>query len=573
MTPFLLPLLLTGAAGTPFDTPQEVWQDFDPRRDPLEVEVKRQWTEAGVAWREFYFTGETIAGQPVRVYAMYAAPEGAKGLPAILHIHGGGQTVYPSWLAFWTQRGYAAMSFNWGGRWENRAEFTKWGGFKEGNHLDARTGPVVHPDQHASCWYHWALLSRRCLTYLEQQPEVDAQRLGIFGVSMGGTLVWPVAAMDPRVKAACAVYGNGWDSYPPDVTAPDPQAANPDVQLWRRTMEAEAYAPLIRCPILFLSATDDQHGRMDRTDALLAMLPGPVWQSITPNQRHHVAPEQGRALPLFMETVLKGGPAWPKNPGTLLSLGEDGVPRLHVMPDAPDAVTRVEVWYALAQTNPMARHWRVVEATKGEARLPIVDAGQRLYAFANVHHANGLCLTSKLSAVMPAELGAVKATDAPSLLIDDFTDGFSGWVRPGSYTDPDHEQTYLRLGAGPDGRQALIHDSTTAGHVWIGTHKIADPKWQGPDGAALVIEVLSKADNTLTVSVTEHEFLPGMKVYAATVTLPASPQWQTVTLHLADMKTDKGEALAAWSRVTNLELRSETWRGEGPTITGVRWVR
>jgi hypothetical protein len=146
-------------------------------------------------------------------------------------------------------------------------------------------------------------------------------------------------------------------------------------------------------------------------------------------------------------------------------------------------------------------------------------------------------------------------------------------VRPGSYTDPDHEQTYLRLGAGPDGRQALIHDSTTAGHVWIGTHKIADPKWQGPDGAALVIEVLSKADNTLTVSVTEHEFLPGMKVYAATVTLPASPQWQTVTLHLADMKTDKGEALAAWSRVTNLELRSETWRGEGPTITGVRWVR
>ena len=34
--------------------------------------------------------------------------------------------------------------------------------------------------------------------------------MGIFGISMGGTSVWPVA-MDARVKAACAIYGIGWD--------------------------------------------------------------------------------------------------------------------------------------------------------------------------------------------------------------------------------------------------------------------------------------------------------------------------------------------------------------------------
>lgn len=194
----------------PFRTPQEVWAGFDPRREPLDVEVKAAWVEKGIAYREFYFTGETFQKTPVRVYAMYAAPQGGKGLPAILHMHGGGGTVSRLWLDLWTSRGYAALSFNWGGRWEKRADYTRWGPLVQGNHLDANPGVVaVRPDQHVSCWYHWAVVSRRCLTYLERQPEVDPQRIGIFGISMGGTLAWPVAAMDQRVKAACAIYGNG----------------------------------------------------------------------------------------------------------------------------------------------------------------------------------------------------------------------------------------------------------------------------------------------------------------------------------------------------------------------------
>ena len=574
MVPLAL-LLTLSAVQAPFNTPQEVWRDFDPRRDPLEVELKRTWVDAGVQYREFYFTGETIDGQPVRVYAQYAAPEGGRALPAVLHIHGGGQTVNPSWLAFWTKRGYAAMTFNWGGRWDNRAEFTRWGSFKEGNHLDARTGVVVQPDQRASCWYHWAVLSRRCLTYLEQQPEVDPQRLGIFGVSMGGTLVWPVAAMDPRVKAACAVYGNGWDSHPADLTAPDPRADDADTRLWRATMQGESYAPLIRCPLLFLSATDDQHGRMDRADAIMARLGGPSWQAITPNQRHHVAPEQGRLLPLFMDAALRGGPALPEPPRTALDLAGNGVPRLRVTPDRPAEVARVDVWYALGQTNPMARHWRLVQAERAgdiwSAELPVLDVEQRLYAFASVGYST-LTLTSDQHAATPRQLGAAQATDRATRLIDDFAGGLQAWVRPASYTDPDRDTTYLRPGRGPDGRPALVHESTTGGHVQVGTHKLGDPAWQGPTGAALSFEILSTQANHLTVALTENEFVPGMKVYAAEVALAASAGWQTVTLRPADLKTDKGEALADWRRVTNLELRSSTWQGGEFTLGPVRWL-
>ena len=47
------------------------------------------------------------------------------------------------------------------------------------------------------------------LTFLAAQPEVAADRLGIYGTSYGGaTVVW-VAAVDPRVKCTVSVVGIG----------------------------------------------------------------------------------------------------------------------------------------------------------------------------------------------------------------------------------------------------------------------------------------------------------------------------------------------------------------------------
>jgi dienelactone hydrolase len=564
------------AAASPFRTPQEVWAGFDPRREPLDVQIKAAWVEKGIAYREFCFTGETFANTPVRVYAMYAAPQGGKDLPAVLHIHGGGGTVSRPWLDLWANRGYAALSFNWGGRWEKRPDYTRWGPLVQGNHLDANPGVVVvRPDQHVSCWYHWAVISRRCLTYLERQPEVDARRIGIFGISMGGTLAWPIAAMDQRVKAACAIYGNGWDTYPQDRYAPDPRAADPDTLVWRKTMEAESYAPLIRCPVLFLSATDDQHGRMDRSDDILARVPAPTWQANTPNQRHHVAPEQGKDLPLFMDAMLKGGPAWPKNPAVRLALAAGGVPALAVAPDAAPTVQRVEIYYGIGQTHPMARHWRLVAASRcgdaWQADLPVLDVRQKLFAFANVFYGSGICLTSRLIAAVPAELGDAKATDRPSLLIDDFSAGIAAWVRSPAYTDPWETTTYLRPAVGPRGQKGITQANTGNWYVFC-TRKIGDPKWRGPAGAALVFQVLSGKANQLKVAVIRGEGRPEAKTFVARADLAPSADWQNVTLKADRFKTAEGQVLGGWQDLNCLQITADAWAGDPCVLSLVRWL-
>lgn len=40
----------------------------------------------------------------------------------------------------------------------------------------------------------------QAVTYLSSRPEVDPQRLGAFGISMGATKAWWLAALDPRIK-------------------------------------------------------------------------------------------------------------------------------------------------------------------------------------------------------------------------------------------------------------------------------------------------------------------------------------------------------------------------------------
>jgi hypothetical protein len=40
----------------------------------------------------------------------------------------------------------------------------------------------------------------QAMTYLCSRPEVDARRVGVFGLSMGATKAWWLAALDPRVK-------------------------------------------------------------------------------------------------------------------------------------------------------------------------------------------------------------------------------------------------------------------------------------------------------------------------------------------------------------------------------------
>jgi dienelactone hydrolase len=563
------------ASGQTPTTPEAVWAGFDPRKESLEVEVLRRWTEHGAVLTEFTFTGMTHEGTKVRVYALSSAPEGKAGLPGVLHVHGGGQTVRPHWLGFWNDRGYAALTFNWGGAWPGRDKVTDWGRLTQGNHRDAGARAMAtEPSVRDSSWYLWTRISRRALTCLETMDGVDPGRLGIFGVSMGGTIAWPMAAMDGRVRAACAIYGVGWNTYPDEVGAPDPVAGDAGVSTWRRAMEPESYAPLVRCPVLFLDATNDQHGKMDWSYRTLSLVPAKVRQAFTPRYRHHIAAEQGADLPLWMDAHLKGGEPFPRSPAAEVRLDPDGVPQLVVRPYPSKPIRRVDLLYAVENRNPKNRYWRSAAGRRdGEAwtaSLPVHDTRRPLFAFANVLYESGVALSSNLVAVVPDDLGAAQATDAPTAVIDDFSGGIDGWVTRSPATDPvPPVPSLLRAAPGPGGEPGL----TVSQAIPIQTHRVGDPRWRGPAGASLRMRVYVKAARTVRVVLHEREFAPGWAQYARELPLEPGDGWQTVELRAGDFTTEGGERLTGWDAVQMLELDSKGGPGEEPIFGELRWVR
>jgi Dipeptidyl aminopeptidases/acylaminoacyl-peptidases len=53
-----------------------------------------------------------------------------------------------------------------------------------------------------------------CIDYLEERPEVDPERIGMMGLSQGGTMTTFTAAADSRIKAADIIgYVNPWAEF------------------------------------------------------------------------------------------------------------------------------------------------------------------------------------------------------------------------------------------------------------------------------------------------------------------------------------------------------------------------
>ena len=556
-------------------TPQELWDDFDPRKEPLEILTVRRWQRDGCDLHAFYFTGETCDGEKALIYGLYGTPTGGKKLPAVLHIHGGGQPASLHWVLYWNQQGYAAMTFNWGGEWENRSRYAIWGDrLRHCNHKYCGDKIAsVHPTPKESSWYHWTLVTRRALTVLESQKEVDPKRMGIFGISMGGTLVWNVAGVDDRVKAACAIYGVGWNTYPAGKYDKDPKANDADTLIWRRTMEPEAYAPLIKAPVLFLNATNDQHGKFDWSYDTLNALKCDWRVAYTPQFRHHIAEDQGRNLLLWMDTHLRGGQAWPKTPAVNVSLSDDGVPMLTARPDVSQEIKRVDVYYAIENTCPFNRHWRQEKTRKkGDtwtAALPVMNVEKHLFAFANVYYKRGICLTSNLAAVIPAQLGKAKATDKPSLQIADFSEDLDGFLTTSTGTDPVVYYAGLAREKGPEERYGIR--PLMQGPSVI-TYKIGDPKWRAPDGAKLTFDVYCPEQVELQITIHENEFDQGWRQYKCSVPLAVGKGWQHISLKCGQFKTEKDGKLSSWQRADLLELRLATWPKEQPMFSNFRWV-
>jgi dienelactone hydrolase len=572
-------------------TAKELFADFDPRQDPLDTKVVREWEKDGIVYRYVTFHIGTFKGQPARMAAFFGFPNEADNLPGLLHLHGGGQRAFLHEVEFYAKRGYACLSINWGGRGMEEAKDgdpnTDWGavdptqqnvpGYFNLQPGEKYLDPVESPRNNN--WYLLTLGARRGLTFLEQQSEVDPDRLGVYGHSMGGNLTVYVAGTDDRAKvAAPSVGGSGFRTQPwPLLPEQRKQTPNGAVVLFDATIGFESYAPHIKTPLLWLGATNDFHGIMDDTYRTGELIPHMnVRYAFTPHMNHRFTPEFAVTRPLWIDQYLKGSFTFPKTPESKLVLDSvDGVPVFHVTPDTSMPIERVQLLYSV-DPDPQARYWRTAEATRDgncwTAKLTILSVDQPLFAFANVYYTiptsasapqaeptDTFAISSMLYTATLDDLrrAGAKATDTRSSLIDDFAQGWQDWYTL-SANNPHHWE--------------------------FSTRKLNDPKWQGRSDQKLTLEVQAENENELAIVLTENFFRSyrgKSQEFVAVVRLNGGKP-ETVLLTPSDFTATRGEKLLSWKNIDLLSLRayfdkdgtllgSKSWQGPQPKFLELYW--
>lgn len=602
--PETLPPLPDSRAPQTFEA---LWAGFDPRAEPLEVETLKAWEEDGVVLRVVRYRIGVFKGQKAAMAAVYGFPKNGTKLPGLVQIHGGGQFADHRAVLTNARRSYATISIAWAGRisapgytvnkdgvalfWQGKTSdpayklTTDWGA------LDAYHAPCRHEKNNFQTvaaapwtldavesprnnpWFLCTLGARRALTFLEAQPEVDRQRLGVYGHSMGGKLTVMTAAADARVKAAAPSCGG----------LSDRPLENP---LYRATINDDQSLGRIACPIVFLSPANDFHGRIDDLQTALQEIRTPEWRvTCSAHHNHQDTAEYQVVGLLWFDQHLRGEFQFPQTPAAALTLKTaDSLPAFTVTPDAARPITEVDIYYTQQgqmdgqrndRENTIARFWHHARATRAggswRASLPLASTDKPLWVYATVHYplekpvtgagyyyglytSTQFALSSRMHIATPAQLQAagVKATAKASQLIEPFAPGWE--------------------------KEWFTYEATDS---WARrTHKIYDDRWLAPPAARLALEVRSAQANRLVI---------GLDGYAAEIALAGGMTWQHVSLAPADFCNAAGAPLAGWTGLRELRLVAKDrltlreggqeqrrelgaeWRGPRPEFQNLRW--
>lgn len=499
---------------TPYSAPAEVpktatelWQDYDAQKESLDIQVIKEWKAEGVVTQYVTFKVGTFKGTEARIAAYYSYPDNGKRNAAFVWSHGGGQRAERGRGVYFAKQGFATVDINWLGRpmEEDISINTDWG------NVDPSQGPRFYskalrkgwkrnllPDDYSidpvpsprnANWFLLTVAARRAITFLEQQPEVAPNRIGFTGFSMGG-MITALTAIDQRLKAVAPfVGGTGFKyvDFPGGIQGSSLKPHFQNLELYKNTIDASAYWPSVKCPVMFISSSNDFHSTFERIYKSMDLLKHPNWR-VTTNVHfnHGPGPEQWVMLNLWFDQYLKGiDQKIPATPASNLTLNTSSfIPSatFTVTPSDQDRLVNTEIYYSY-DPNSRTRFWTRAneKSAKGiwSTQVPL-PADLPIYFFAICRYqldkpqalergeTNTFALNSEEQSFIPESinLSALVSLADPNLIFEDFSNGSRDWssrdqrsIKTYKFQNPKLDRSHIKklaIEIDPQGKQLAL---------------------------------------------------------------------------------------------------------------------
>ncbi|GHU98915.1 hypothetical protein FACS1894211_03420 [Clostridia bacterium] len=523
-----------------FFDPVNLWLNFDPALTDADLNILSEYERDGIQYREFFFSPFPTAVPgvaPTRAFGIFArsAADAGKTLTPVFLPGDADTGIDREWLAAFCRKGYAALTVDLRGSGEGAAR-----GATFYAAADAAANYALIDDLYTtgvvkkSCWYIWSALCMRTLSLAETFPDLRPRPL-LAAKGIAASVGMILAAVDKRLAGAALLFCNEPQTY----------AGDDGAKRFAGIFSAIANAPLVKCPVLFMGATNDDRFSFANFYEIFARIPPETnsVMSMSAGLCREVGFAESTDLDLFFEAAAADDLRLSK-PTIHFTVSENKL-YFSIKPCAALPVKHC-ILYCAYGGEARDRNWERKEAFAGAdgefiTAVDSFDIPDPIYIYGAVHYEFGLSLCTRVIKKTAAELNAPCKPLVHSHLLyapgggrDSFTTVDNGCLI--------HRKENVELARGP-----LGIEGARAGIGKLATFKPGDPRFSPLlAGSAIQINVYSPAAGTFVVVLKDGK---DVRYYSKETPLCGGEIWQKIVLDPSAFKTSEKVALVDFSDI------------------------
>ena len=534
-------------------------------------------------WSRVSYSGHEVEDGSVRIYARFCKPKGAGKHPAVLLLPEAGAPLDEELCGYFLAKGYAVLMPDYSGKMPTDADTdfrTVYPPSLEyGNLVKARgLTDMQGLEAHQTTWFEWLYVSLFSLRFLKAREDIG--NIGVVGIRTGGDLAWQTM-LSPDVACGVPINSVGWKSFSAVGKFSDDVVRNlPDeVHSHIAAVEAQSYAPYVKCPVLMLCAIRDNFYDCDRAYDTYSRIGNRHKNALMYSVRGEacIGPNALFDMDLFLEKHLKGREIYiPSTLNIAIKETADGL-EVEVAGDKEGLLEQASVYYAEAdvRTKCAYRDWKKVHQVKGKGlqdnkftcKIKPFEGATAAFVYASAKYINGFRVSSKITAkrLSAPNKNAVKGRQL-------FSAKEGEGLSVAEYKDYSIANIFLETDAVPKLTEGYggIYGSYSLGGIKL--YKMSSPMFVPDENAMLAFDAYFYKDDEIRVSVEAGDVNQETAKYTCSVPVKAGGKWKRIILKAGDFKDEStGKPLKSFADGRALVFGSET-KGVEFGVTNVLWL-
>lgn len=560
-----------------------LWKQFN-LDTPLCVSEWDITDQDGIRWSRVSFSGHTVEDGSVRIYARFCRPQGNGAKPAVLLLPDAGELLDEGLCRYFAEKGYAVLMPDYSGKMSTdrdsdfRTVYPP--SLDYGNYERARGLMSIDEDISVTqtTWFEWLYVSLTAVKFLKAREDIAS--VGVVGIRNGGTLAWQTM-LSPDISCGVPINAVGWRSFLEVAKFGETVAhdLSDDKHRYIAAVEAQSYAPYVKCPVLMLCALRDDTFDCDRAYDTYMRIGNKTGNAIaySPDSGACLGPVALGDMDLFLEKNLKGREIYMPAPvGVSARETEEGI-EVSVELDKEGILEEAGVYYAEAdvRTKCAFRDWRqvykvdgkTVKGGKTSCLIKPFAGAQAVFVYAYAKYLNGFKVMSKITAKRLSSPDP-RAVKGRMLFSGKELDIFS----VAEYKDYSIGNIFLEREAVPKSVQGYAGIQGAFSVGGIKTYKISSPTFVPEENALLEFDAYSSQDDRLQVAIEVGDMEHESERYVCSLKIAGGGKWKRIILKAGDFKgCNCGRQLKNFSDGKALVFDCEKEETEF-AITNILWL-